>query len=104
MRRGNCVCLTNRLAQVGVEVVKLDTVFGYLLTPFAILMGVDMKDAVACGALLGQKTFINEFVAFQSLSNIQTGTHADFSPLQVREIAFLAVFSCASVYLRNLMC
>lgn len=64
--------------------MKLDTVFGYLLTPFAILMGVDVHDAVACGALLGQKTFINEFVAFQSLSNMQSGTHADFPPLQAR--------------------
>lgn len=30
----------------GLPLLKLDMVFGYLLTPCAVLMGVDMRDAI----------------------------------------------------------
>ena len=37
---------------------------GVLLSPFMWLIGVPWQDAMLVGSLLGQKTIINEFVAY----------------------------------------
>ena len=49
--------------------------------PFAFMMGVDWKDARIVGQLLGTKTVVNEFIAYQqfgkyvsSKSNVNTTT------------------------------
>ena len=63
-----------------------EQVVGVLLTPLALMLGVNSEDAAACGMLLGQKTFLNEFVAFQSLSNMQAGLHPDFGALSPRSL------------------
>ena len=66
--------------------LTLDRLFGYAFTPLAILLGVDSADFVTCGLLLGQKTLLNEFVAFQSLNRIQAGYDPDFQPLDPRSL------------------
>ncbi|ELU00800.1 hypothetical protein CAPTEDRAFT_72506, partial [Capitella teleta] len=43
---------------------------GYIFMPFAYLMGVDSKDCLKFGELLGMKTFLNEFVAYEELSRL----------------------------------
>ena len=43
--------------------------------------GVESSDLTSVGLLLGQKTLLNEFVAFQSLNRIQAGFDPDFDPL-----------------------
>ncbi|MBV71067.1 MAG: NupC/NupG family nucleoside CNT transporter [Myxococcales bacterium] len=54
---------------------SLTTIFGTLLAPIAFVMGVPWADAAAVGNLLGQKLAVNEFVGYQTLSDlIKSGT------------------------------
>ena len=60
---------------VGFEGLTLETILGYVMAPFAWLMGVPWSDATAVGQLLGIKTVVNEFVAYMGLSGqLQNGT------------------------------
>ena len=68
------------------EGVTLDRIFGYIFTPLAVLMGVDSDDYVTVGCLLGQKTLLNEFVAFQNVDAIQHGFSAEFQPMSERSL------------------
>lgn len=47
--------------------LSLQLVLGVLLAPVAFAMGVPWADAVDVGALLGLKTVLNEFIAYQQL-------------------------------------
>lgn len=47
--------------------LSLQLVLGVLLAPVAFAMGVPWVDAVDVGALLGLKTVLNEFIAYQEL-------------------------------------
>jgi CNT family concentrative nucleoside transporter len=48
--------------------LSLEGVLGLLFSPFALLMGIAWDDVLKVGSLLGQKTVLNEFVAYSSLS------------------------------------
>lgn len=50
--------------------LSLDLILGWLFWPISFLMGVPTKECVVVGALLGQKTVLNEFVAYSTLANI----------------------------------
>jgi CNT family concentrative nucleoside transporter len=50
---------------------SLEYIFGQLAQPIAFIMGVPGKDTLMVGSLLGQKTAINELIAYQSLSGIK---------------------------------
>ncbi|MDA9563103.1 Na+ dependent nucleoside transporter [Flavobacteriales bacterium] len=45
---------------------------GYLCAPIAWLMGVPKEDMILVGQLIGEKTVLNEFVAYLSLGNLKT--------------------------------
>jgi CNT family concentrative nucleoside transporter len=49
------------------EPLTLQQIFGWLFSPLAWIMGVPWKDAHMVGILLGEKTVVNEFVAFETL-------------------------------------
>ena len=51
--------------------LSLQLVLGYLFSPVAWLIGVNQVDMVAIGQLLGEKTILNEFVAYISLNNMK---------------------------------
>ncbi|OPJ54857.1 NupC/NupG family nucleoside CNT transporter [Alkalithermobacter paradoxus] len=60
---------------VGIQGLTLENILGYVFAPLAFVMGVPAQDMVAAGSLLGQKTVINEFVAYAQLSqHIADGT------------------------------
>jgi CNT family concentrative nucleoside transporter len=44
---------------------------GYLFSPLAWLMGVPWQDAMVVGQLMGEKTILNEFVAYPNLGKLQ---------------------------------
>lgn len=48
--------------------LSLEMILGYLFSPVAWMIGVNSQDMLAVGQLLGQKTVLNEFIAYQSLS------------------------------------
>ncbi len=49
------------------EPLKLQRIFGWVFSPLAVVMGVDWGDATTVGRLLGTKTVLNEFLAYQNL-------------------------------------
>jgi CNT family concentrative nucleoside transporter len=52
---------------VGVEGLSFQRVLGALFAPFALLLGVPPDEATRVGSLLGTKTVLNEFLAYQEL-------------------------------------
>lgn len=56
---------------VGIFGVTLEQVFGFVLYPVAVLMGVPSVDASIVGSLMGVKLVANEFVAMLQLTGVQ---------------------------------
>ncbi|KAK3770003.1 hypothetical protein RRG08_043166 [Elysia crispata] len=54
--------------RVGYEDFTFQLICSYVFWPLAFLMGVDYKDCRVVAELLGIKTFLNEFVAYVTLS------------------------------------
>lgn len=50
---------------------SLEYIFGQVFRVFAWVIGVDWADTLQVGSLLGQKTVINEFVAYLSLADMK---------------------------------
>ncbi|HZN36776.1 MAG TPA: nucleoside transporter C-terminal domain-containing protein [Pirellulaceae bacterium] len=46
----------------------LSGLLGYLFSPFAWIMGIETRDCLRAGELLGKKMFANEFVAYTQLA------------------------------------
>ena len=55
-------------AIVGIPGLSFQQLLGWLLAPLGWLMGVPWADAAEVGALLGIKTVLNEFIAYQELA------------------------------------
>jgi CNT family concentrative nucleoside transporter len=55
---------------LGVEGLTLQRLLGLALAPLALAMGVPAQDAVQVGGLLGVKTVLNEFIAYQQLGEL----------------------------------
>ena len=51
--------------------LSFESISGYLLSPLAWILGVEWQDAMYYGQLLGEKTIINEFIAYPHLGDIQ---------------------------------
>ncbi|WNB16992.1 NupC/NupG family nucleoside CNT transporter [Marivirga arenosa] len=51
---------------------SLEYILGQIFRLFAFAMGVEWNDTLAVGSLLGQKTAINEFVAYLGLADMKT--------------------------------
>ena len=52
---------------VGIDGLTLEGVLGTLLAPLAFVMGIPWNEATTVGSLLGVKTVLNEFLAYQQL-------------------------------------
>lgn len=52
--------------------LSLQFILGYSLAPLTWLMGVHSQDIVLVGQLLGEKTILNEFVAYVSLGDMKS--------------------------------
>lgn len=55
------------LPNIGGEPLTLQRVFSWVMSPLALAMGVEWQDAGIAGTLLGEKTVLNEFVAYVDL-------------------------------------
>jgi CNT family concentrative nucleoside transporter len=53
---------------LGIEGLSLERIFGWCFAPLALAMGIAPGDALEVGSLLGLKTVLNEFLAFQALA------------------------------------
>ena len=56
---------------------SLKMLFGYIFWPFAWMVGIEAKDCLASGQMLGTKMVVNEFVAYVDLSNFTNGNVLD---------------------------
>jgi concentrative nucleoside transporter, CNT family len=75
---------------IGVEGFNLQTLFGWVGAPFAWLMGVPWADAPEVGRLIGEKTALNEFVAYAHLGTmLQEGV-----PLDPRSVVLATYALC----------
>jgi CNT family concentrative nucleoside transporter len=52
--------------------LSLQMIFGYVFAPVAWLIGVAGSDMISIGQLLGEKTILNEFVAYISLGKMKS--------------------------------
>lgn len=55
------------------EGFSMEFILGYTLAPITWLMGVAKEDIFLVGQLLGEKTILNEFVAYVSLGDLMDG-------------------------------
>ena len=76
-------CVGYILGMEGLE-WSLSAALGYLFAPFAWLMGIEAKDCLLAGELLGKKMVANEFVSYVQLSQwIQPGSGVELSQRSV---------------------
>ncbi|SVA67149.1 uncharacterized protein METZ01_LOCUS120003 [marine metagenome] len=66
---------------VGFSNLSLELILGYIFFPIVWLMGVPFEETLASAELLGLKTALNEFVAYDALANIDPGVLSDRSKL-----------------------
>lgn len=69
------------LADLLGQPTSLANLLGKLLAPLAWVIGVPWQDASAVGSLIGTKVVINEFLAYQTLSQMDVGQVAGVAPL-----------------------
>ncbi len=56
------------LGDYGGKPISLELILGWVFAPLAWVMGVPAGDVLEVGSLLGQKTVLNEFVAYSNMS------------------------------------
>ena len=61
----------NNFTEGQYESFSLQFILGYALAPITWLMGVAKEDMVLVGQLLGEKTILNEFVAYVSMGELK---------------------------------
>ncbi|XP_078482138.1 solute carrier family 28 member 3-like [Ciona intestinalis] len=54
-------------AFVGIPQLSFEVICSYLFMPVAFLMGADWEDCFLVGQLFGMKTFLNEFIAYETM-------------------------------------
>jgi CNT family concentrative nucleoside transporter len=75
--------------------LSLEGILGWVFAPLAFLMGIPLDDAAKVGSLLGQKTVMNEFVAYSNLS-AALGRDAHFLSERSRVIVAYALCGFAN--------
>ncbi|MCH1581716.1 MAG: Na+ dependent nucleoside transporter [Flavobacteriales bacterium] len=60
-------------ANTSFETLSMECILGYIGAPIAWLVGVSSEDIVVVGQLLGEKTVINEFYAYETLGKLKGG-------------------------------
>ncbi|QCY65023.1 NupC/NupG family nucleoside CNT transporter [Bacillus thuringiensis] len=55
-------------SMIGIDGLSLELILGYLFSPLAFLIGVPMGDVMTAASFIGQKTVLNEFVAYMNLA------------------------------------
>ena len=78
--------------------LSLQMILGYVFSPVAWLIGVNPVDMIPVGQLLGEKTILNEFVAYISLADMKTnGVIADPKSLLIATYALSGFANFASI-------
>lgn len=70
---------------------NLQDIFGYIFTPISWLMGIDQQDLHLAGILFGEKTILNEFVAYAHLTDL---LNADVATMTMKTKVVLSYALC----------
>lgn len=77
---------------------SMQYILGNLFAPVAWLIGVPANDIVAVGQLLGEKTILNEFFAYGSLSTLKnTGVLTNYRSIVIATYALCGFANFASI-------
>ncbi len=72
------VHLTNEalglLPNVGGNPLSVARIFGWFFAPIVMMFGIPFEEALTAGQLMGTKSILNEFLAYQQLSSLPEGT------------------------------
>jgi CNT family concentrative nucleoside transporter len=80
------------------DALSLQMLLGYIFSPVAWLIGVDSREMIQVGQLLGEKTILNEFVAYISFGQMKTaGTIADPKSILITTYALCGFANFASI-------
>ncbi|MBW3630824.1 MAG: NupC/NupG family nucleoside CNT transporter [Gemmatimonadetes bacterium] len=83
---------------VGYETLSIQQLLGYLGAPLAWLMGTPWKDALDVGVLIGEKTALNEFVAYLHLADmLQSGTELSARSVVIATYALCGFANFSSI-------
>jgi CNT family concentrative nucleoside transporter len=63
--------------------LTIGRIFGWIFAPFMWLIGIPWADALHAGELMGEKTALNEFLAYLDLSKVPTGVIEDRTRLML---------------------
>jgi len=79
------VALSNQilglLPAFGGEPVTLQRLLGYVMAPVAWMIGIPWSESITAGFLLGEKTVLNELIAYLDLARLPAGTLSPRSQL-----------------------
>ncbi len=53
--------------------LTVERIFGWVFSPFVWLLGIPWHEATTAGALMGDKTVLNEFIAYLNLAGLPAG-------------------------------
>jgi CNT family concentrative nucleoside transporter len=77
---------------------SMQYILGNLFAPVAWLIGVPFEDIIAVGQLLGEKTILNEFFAYGSLSTLKnTGVLVNYRSIVISTYALCGFANFASI-------
>lgn len=78
--------------------LSLQMILGYIFSPVAWLIGVNSHEMVPVGQLLGEKTILNEFVAYQTFGSMKnTGIITDPKSILIATYALCGFANFASI-------
>lgn len=77
--------------------LSLQMLLGYLFAPIAWIIGVAPNDMLVAGQLLGEKTVINEFIAYISLGKLSPDAFADIRTKVILTYALCGFSNFASI-------
>lgn len=78
--------------------LSLQLILGYIFSPVAWLIGINSNEMVPVGQLLGEKTILNEFVAFFSFGQMkQSGIISDPKSILITTYALCGFANFASI-------
>jgi concentrative nucleoside transporter, CNT family len=78
--------------------LSLQMMLGYIFSPIAWIIGVSSKEMVQVGQLLGEKTILNEFVAFMSFGAMKSnGAITDQKSILITTYALCGFANFASI-------
>ncbi|MBK7233034.1 MAG: Na+ dependent nucleoside transporter [Saprospiraceae bacterium] len=75
----------------------LQFIFGILFAPIAWIIGIDVNYITSIGQLLGEKTILNEFVAYLSLGEMKTAGILDQRSIVIATYALCGFSNFASI-------